>query len=147
MQVLKIILMVIIILLLLQFIIYVNELISSIGNYFKTKSRYIEIDVTMNRTDFTKQLITLILEIISLEVANLIQSYVTIKKDYDFLKFDSDIDIISKTVFESIRPEIYAIDDSILTEEYLMKYIVQNTKVILLDSIGKMNMVNNYEIE
>ena len=49
--------------------------------------------------------------------------------------FDVVIETISKNVFESLKPEIYSMDDNILTEKCIMEYIQKRTVMTYLTYI------------
>ena len=50
---------------------------------------------------------------------------------------DKDIEDIARSVFESLRPEVFSDKNLVMTEEYLMKYIQKRTFVAVFTYVDK----------
>ena len=56
---------------------------------------------------------------------------------YDVRRIDEDVDKISQKIYSSFKPYIYNSYCMILSPDYIMNYIVENTKMLLLVTISE----------
>ena len=84
------------------------------------------------RVHSTTAVLNLLDTIISNEVASVLKTYARLNEPYKTLNTADDIESISNKVFESIKKEIFADNDTVLTDEYLMKYINEQTTLAFL---------------
>lgn len=90
------------------------------------------------RVHSTTAVLNLLDTIISNEVASVLKTYARLNEPYKTLNTADDIESISSKVFESIKKEIFDDNDTVLTDEYLMKYINEQTTLAFLIETQKL---------
>ena len=91
-------------------------------------------------SESTISLLNLINQIVATEVANLMLQYRKLAKRYNYMTLDKDAEKIAKTVFTSINWEAYKKREILVKEEYLLKYISDQTITQILDFAREMNL-------
>lgn len=114
------------------------KLIDKIANFFSEKTKNVIVDRNILNGECTVTLMNFIIEEIKLEVSKLFQGLSSINIQYDVLKLDEDVEHISTMVFESLKKDTLKINTSIINEEYIMKFIVDNTRLLMLFNIMEM---------
>ena len=91
-------------------------------------------------TESTISLLNLINQIVETEVANMMLQYRKLAKRYNYMTLDKDAEKIAKTVFTNINWESYKKREILVKEDYLLKYISDQTITQILDFAREMNM-------
>ena len=94
----------------------------------------LEID---QRIKCTRELLTLIDDTVSLELINNKRYEIFLSSNINNRDIDKDIEDIARSVFESLRPEIFSDKNIVMTDEYLMKYIQKRTFVAVFTYVDK----------
>lgn len=127
-----------------------------IANFFKEKQK-LTIQ-TRNKTEYellslrtgtaynlaykiktTEELLTFIENSIDIEVGLIIRNLQTLHQKYDVKNMDEDIKNISSRIFQSFHGSVYTSNEIVITEDYLMKYIVEFTTTDLIKSVSELN--------
>lgn len=107
---------------------------NQIINDFNDNKPTLEID---QRIKCTRELLTLIDDTVSLELINNKRYEIFLNSNINNRDIDKDIEDISRSVFESLRPEVFSDKNLVMTEEYLMKYIQKRTFVAVFTYVDK----------
>ena len=89
------------------------------------------------RIKCTRELLTLIDDTVSLELINNKRYEIFLSSNINNRDIDKDIEDIARSVFESLRPEVFSDKNLVMTEEYLMKYIQKRTFVAVFTYVDK----------
>ena len=77
------------------------------------------------------------------------QNYISLNIPYRIEDLDKDVENISTQVYNSIKLDIYRSYGLIFSSGYVMTYIVENTKTILLQEVmeqqKRINLLNTSE--
>ena len=107
---------------------------NQIINNFTDNKPTLEID---QRIKCTRELLTLIDDTVSLELINNKRYEIFLSSNINNRDIDKDIEDIARSVFESLRPEVFSDKNLVMTEEYLMKYIQKRTFVAVFTYVDK----------
>ena len=107
---------------------------NQIINSFNDNKPTLEID---QRIKCTRELLTLIDDTVSLELINNKRYEIFLSSNINNRDIDKDIEDIARSVFESLRPEVFSDKNLVMTEEYLMKYIQKRTFVAVFTYVDK----------
>lgn len=107
---------------------------NQIINDFNDNKPTLEID---QRIKCTRELLTLIDDTVSLELINNKRYEIFLSSNINNRDIDKDIEDIARSVFESLRPEVFSDKNLVMTEEYLMKYIQKRTFVAVFTYVDK----------
>ena len=107
---------------------------NQIINDFNDNKPTLEID---QRIKCTRELLTLIDDTVSLELINNKRYEIFLSSNVNNRDIDKDIEDIARSVFESLRPEVFSDKNLVMTEEYLMKYIQKRTFVAVFTYVDK----------
>ena len=107
---------------------------NQIINDFNDNKPTLEID---QRIKCTRELLTLIDDTVSLELINNKRYEIFLSSNANNRDIDKDIEDIARSVFESLRPEVFSDKNLVMTEEYLMKYIQKRTFVAVFTYVDK----------
>ena len=144
MKILEIIIGILIIILIL----YLCGMFNSISLYFKDKKEVTKESGEISRISYTTDIMTLCLQLIQLESSKIMQSYISLDIPYDITKLDEDVEAVSSKVYSALKKNIYNSNNIIITNEYLMSYIVENAKVILLENFtSRQRKINQLNID
>lgn len=128
---------------------YLIGMIRSISFFFKEKRMSIQEEKEAARVDYSRDLLTLLAQSINLEVKKLMQNYISLNIPYRIEDLDKDVENISTQVYNSIKLDIYRSYGLIFSSGYVMTYIVENTKTILLQEVmeqqKRINLLNTSE--
>ena len=128
---------------------YLIGMIRSISFFFKEKRLSIREEKEAARVDYSRDLLTLLAQSINLEVKKLMQNYISLNIPYRIEDLDKDVENISTQVYNSIKLDIYRSYGLIFSSGYIMTYIVENTKTILLQEVmeqqKRINLLNTSE--
>ena len=128
---------------------YLIGMIRSISFFFKEKRLSIQEEKEAARVDYSRDLLTLLAQSINLEVKKLMQNYISLNIPYRIEDLDKDVENISTQVYNSIKLDIYTSYGLIFSSGYIMTYIVENTKTILLQEVmeqqKRINLLNTSE--
>lgn len=107
---------------------------NQIINNFNDNKPTLEID---QRIKCTRELLTLIDDTVSLELINNKRYEIFLSSNINNRDIDKDIEDIARSVFESLRPEVFSDKNLVMTKEYLMKYIQKRTFVAVFTYVDK----------
>ena len=107
---------------------------NQIINDFNDNKPTLEID---QRIKCTRELLTLSDDTVSLELINNKRYEIFLSSNDNNRDIDKDIEDIARSVFESLRPEVFSDKNLVMTEEYLMKYIQKRTFVAVFTYVDK----------
>mgnify|MGYP004632782091 FL=1 len=107
---------------------------NQIINNFKDSKPTLEID---QRIKCTRELLTLIDDTVALELINNKRYEIFLNTNVNNRDIDKDIEEIARSVFNSLRPEIFSDKNLVMTDEYLMKYIQKRTFVAVFTYVDK----------
>lgn len=128
---------------------YLIGMIRSISFFFKEKRLSIREEKEATRVDYSRDFLTLLAQSINLEVKKLMQNYVSLNIPYRIEDLDKDVENISSQVYNSIKLDIYKSNGLVFSSAYIMTYIVENTKTILLQELmeqqKRINLLNTSE--
>ena len=128
---------------------YLIGMIRSISFFFTEKRLSIQEEKEAARVDYSRDLLTLLAQSINLEVKKLMQNYISLNIPYRIEDLDKDVENISTQVYNSIKLDIYRSYGLIFSSGYIMTYIVENTKTILLQEVmeqqKRINLLNTSE--
>ena len=78
--------------------------------------------------------------LIALEISSIFKTYIGLGQKYEYLKLEEDIQTVATEVFNGLRKEyFFSNDHSILTDEYIMRYIQTQTMIMFLNTVRKYN--------
>lgn len=92
-----------------------------------------------SRVRSTDAILKLIDTIISNEVTGTLKTYMRLSDKYNNINTADDIAQISTRVFGAIKKEIFEDNDTVITDEYLMRYINERTTLTFLISTQALN--------
>ena len=128
---------------------YLIGMIRSISFFFKEKRLSTQEEKEAVRVDYSRDFLTLLAQSINLEVKKLMQNYVSLNIPYRIEDLDKDVENISIQVYNSIKLDIYESNGLVFSSGYIMRYIVENTKTILLQELmehqKRINSLNTSE--
>lgn len=128
---------------------YLIGMIRSISFFFKEKRLSTKEEKEAVRVDYSRDFLTLLAQSINLEVKKLMQNYVSLNIPYRIEDLDKDVENISIQVYNSIKLDIYESNGLVFSSGYIMRYIVENTKTILLQELmehqKRINLLNTSE--
>ena len=130
-------------------LLYLIEMIRSISFFFKEKRLSTQEEKEAVRVDYSRDFLTLLAQSINLEVKKIMQNYVSLNIPYRIEDLDKDGENISIQVYNSINLDIYKSSGLVFSSGYVMTYIVENTKTILLQELmehqKRINLLNTSE--
>ena len=92
------------------------------------------------RVASTNAVLNLIDTIIRNEVVSVLKTYASLGEPYKTMNTADDIEKISTKVFNALKKEIFADNDTVLTDEYLMTYINERTTLEFLIESRNINL-------
>lgn len=102
-----------------------------------TKPNVLSID---EQVEVSKDVLALINRLIEIECNITMKSFVSLNKKYEYTRLSEDIKIISTEVYNGLNKKIVFDNPNILlTNDYIMKYISQQTSIILLSAVMDFN--------
>ena len=117
----------------------IYNLLKSIAIYVATKTESIKLYDKNNmiirleaRVNSTNAVLNLIDTMVKNEVISSLKTYARLGEAYKSLKTVDDIEAISQKIFNAIKKEIFNENDTVLTDEYLMTYINEQTTLVFL---------------
>ena len=104
----------------------------------------------MDAVESTDVLLNLIDRLIDNEVAHVLKEQIQFNnKGYNFINIDKDVEKIATSVYNGINVKLLEklnSDDSIITRDYIMSYIVKKSSVVLLYTTRDMDSTKNNKI-
>lgn len=99
--------------------------------------RTVSIDIQL---EVTKDLLSFINHIIEVESTNKLKTYIPLNTKYEYTYLKEDIEDISSLVYGGLNKDIVFDNPNIfLTNEYIMKYISQQTTIIFMGLVIQYN--------
>lgn len=106
---------------------------------------------TINEKIITSiNLLRLIDELVDQEITAVIQTCVNINSKYNSIHLDEDIKRLSTKVYDAIKPELLTSEDSLITSDYIIKYIMESITIKFIRSMNEFNssiLLNNNDKE
>ena len=119
----------------------------------KYNARITKMDYNTNIIDAvesTEALLNLIDRLIDNEVAHVLKEQIQFNnKGYNFINIDKDVEKIATSVYNGINVKLLEklnSDDSIITRDYIMSYIVKKSSIVLLYTTRDMDSTKNNKI-
>lgn len=119
----------------------------------KYNARITKMDYDTNIIDAvesTETLLNLIDRLIDNEVAHVLKEQIQFNtKGYNFINIDKDVEKIATSVYNGINVKLLEklnSDDSIITRDYIMSYIVKKSSIVLLYTTRDMDSTKNNKI-
>lgn len=130
-----------IIMLINQFRRYIRDIVEAKKIYYMTINQEKHINIPADKQiTITKELMKLIDELISNEVTNKLRNLAALQEKYEYLNTADDVREISQIVFDGFKKEnLFNNPDVFITDEYIMKYIAQQTSLLFLSSVKDYN--------
>lgn len=95
---------------------------------------------TDEQVEVTKEILSLINTLIEIECNVTMKTFITLNQKYEYTRLSDDINIISTNVYEGLDKKLIFDNPNIfLTNDYIMKYISQQTSIILLANVIQFN--------
>lgn len=95
---------------------------------------------TDEKIEITEDIMKLIDKMITDEVTNKLRNHAALQTKYEYLNAADDINEISQNVFNGLKKEnLFENPDVFVTDEYIMKYIAQQTSLLFLSSVKEYN--------
>lgn len=117
----------------------IYNLLKSIAIYVATKTESVKLYDRNNmiirleaRVNSTNAVLNLIDTMVKNEVVSSLKTYARLGESYKTLKTVDDIEAISQKIFNAIKKEIFNENDTVLTDEYLMTYINEQTTLVFM---------------
>lgn len=90
--------------------------------------------------ELTNDILDLIDKLIQIEASNKLKQSAMLNEKYRTINADNDIRSIADSVFDSLKKEnIFNNDDIFLNNEYIMKYIAQQSSIVFLALVKNYN--------
>jgi hypothetical protein len=90
--------------------------------------------------ELTNDILDLIDKLIQIEASNKLKQSAMLNEKYQTINADNDIRSIADSVFDSLKKEnIFNNDDIFLNNEYIMKYIAQQSSIVFLALVKNYN--------
>lgn len=90
--------------------------------------------------ELTNDILELIDKLIQIEASNKLKQSAMLNEKYQTINADNDIRSIADAVFDSLKKEnIFNNDDIFLNDEYIMKYIAQQSSIVFLALVKNYN--------
>ena len=141
---------VILMLLLVLTVICIIILIQSISEYIDAKKQ-IEINVAKHgqkpyvtleqKSVTTLAIVDTVDRLVTMEIEDTLKTYARLNQKYNAVKMAEDIESISQRVYNAIKKSVYESDDILITDEYLMNYIVTHTTITFIRIVKGLNDV------
>ena len=119
----------------------------------KYNARITKMDYDTNIIDAvesTEALLNLIDRLIDNEVAHVLKEQIQFNnRGYNFINIDKDVEKIATSVYNGINVKLLEklnSDDSIITRDYIMSYIVKKSSIVLLYTTRDMDSTKNNKI-
>jgi len=89
----------------------------------------------------TLSVIDTIDKLITMEIEDTLKTYARLNEKYNSTRMAEDIESISNRVYNALKKTVYESDDIILTDEYIMNYIVTHTTISFIRIVKGLNDV------
>jgi ABC-type multidrug transport system fused ATPase/permease subunit len=117
----------------------IYNLLKTIAIHIATKTESVKLYDRNNmiirleaRVNSTNAVLNLIDTMVKNEVVSSLKTYARLGETYKTLKTVDDIEAISQKIFNAIKKEIFNENDTVLTDEYLMTYINEQTTLVFM---------------
>ena len=75
------------------------------------------------------------------EISTIFKTYVGLGQKYEYIKMEDDIKTVATEVFNALRKEyLFSNDHTIITDEYIMRYIQNQTMIFFIRTIQEFNL-------
>lgn len=102
---------------------------------------------TDKQLEVTNNMLIFISKLIEIECNNTLKTNIVLNQKYEFTNATDDIKTISTAVYEGLNPEnVFSNPNILLKDDYLMKYISQQTTIELLGQALRLNEAKRNEM-
>ena len=102
---------------------------------------------TDKQIEVTNNMLIFISKLIEIECNNTMKTNIVLNQKYEFTNATDDIKTISTAVYEGLNPEnVFSNPNILLKDDYLMKYISQQTTIELLGQALRLNEAKRNEM-
>ena len=102
---------------------------------------------TDKQIEVTNNMLIFISKLIEIECNNTLKTNIVLNQKYEFTNATDDIKTISTAVYEGLNPEnVFSNPNILLKDDYLMKYISQQTTIELLGQALRLNEAKRNEM-
>jgi hypothetical protein len=142
----KTVIYVILTLLLILIAFAVLALVVSLDSYFNAKrenliiaSKNIGTETLGYKCEATNKLLSLIDFLIVQEIRETVKTYAQLRQPYPIEKMPDDIKVISNKVYEALKNDIVGNTDIVLSNDYLLSYMIEVSSVTFIKIIQDLN--------
>ena len=107
--------------------------------YYRTLADKELAETQIKKIDNTADIINIIRVVIDNNIMEVIKRYFQLKERYNLLTFDEDLILISTESYNALKPKVFINDNTILTSNYLQKFIIQESTIRFLNIINEHN--------
>ena len=130
----------------MTFTIVISRMIMHIGTYFLTKTNCMimessrkDIENVSAQVSNTTDIFQIIRVLIENEIMVILEKPMQLHETYNLIKFDEDSNKIGMNVYNALDKDVFKKGNTILTSEYIQKFIIHETITIFLNSINTHN--------
>ena len=92
--------------------------------YYRTLADKELAETQIKKIDNTADIINIIRVVIDNNIMEVMKRYFQLKERYNLLTFDEDLILISTESYNALKPKVFINDNTILTSNYLQKFII-----------------------
>lgn len=107
--------------------------------YYRTLADKELAETQIKKIDNTADIINIIRVVIDNNIMEVMKKYFQLKERYNLLTFDEDLILISTESYNALKPKVFINDNTILTSNYLQKFIIQESTIRFLNIINEHN--------
>lgn len=107
--------------------------------YYRTLADKELAETQIKKIDNTADIINIIRVVIDNNIMEVMKKYFQLKERYNLLTFDEDLILISTESYNALKPKLFINDNTILTSNYLQKFIIQESTIRFLNIINEHN--------
>ena len=107
--------------------------------YYRTLADKELAETQIKKIDNTADIINIIRVVIDNNIMEVMKRYFQLKERYNLLTFDEDLILISTESYNALKPKVFINDNTILTSNYLQKFIIQESTIRFLNIINEHN--------
>ena len=117
----------------------ISSLIKAKEMYYNTLANKELAETQIKKIDNTADIINIIRVVIDNNIMEIMKKYFQLRERYNLLTFDEDLIVISTESYNALKPNIFINDNTILTSNYLQKFIIQESTIRFLNIINEHN--------
>lgn len=121
-------------------ILMVGDLCKALRRKAESETKAVERMKIGDRTAATTELLKIIDELVSTEVAERMSFLLLANQKYNILNLNDDVNEIGKKIFDSLKKEALLNEEILVNEDYLMSYIVTELTLSFTTSMKQLNV-------